>query len=44
MRKKWDMLFPGEKETYIKKAVFLLDRDYVLDMTADQLAKRMYEA
>jgi hypothetical protein len=44
MRKTWGMLFPGEKEVYIKKAVFLLGRGYVLDLTAEQLAKRTYEA
>ena len=39
----WYKLFPGHKESYIKKARYLIDRGYVPDMSEDELAMQIWK-
>lgn len=39
----WYKLFPGHKESYYKRARYLIDRGYVGDLTEDELAMQIWE-
>lgn len=42
LKKKWEDLPPHEEEKYLVKARYLVERNYVLGKTAEQLAKEMF--
>ncbi len=42
-KRKWHSLFQGEKETYLERARWLIDKEYVSDITETELAMRIYE-
>jgi len=39
---KWHKLSQSEQEAFIRKADYLIDRQYVLDTTAEELAIRIF--